>query len=63
MTVMITDVGAPLTAEELEKFEAHLQVQLPADYRQFLLKYNGGRPEPNLFTFQGQKRAPIVTTC
>lgn len=55
MTVMITDVGSPLTAEELEKFEAHLQVQLPADYRQFLLEYNGGRPEPNLFTFHGQE--------
>jgi len=55
MTVMITDAGSPLTAEELEKFEAHLQVRLPEEYRRFLLEYNGGRPEPNLFTFQDQE--------
>src|SRR4029077_4684503 len=31
----------------LAKFEKEHDVKLPADYRQFLLRQNGGRPEPN----------------
>jgi hypothetical protein len=41
----------PLTAERLATLERELKVPLPADYRDFLLKHNGGRPDLQRFTF------------
>ena len=34
--------------EELAAFEAQQQVELPPDYRQFILDNNGGRPQKNI---------------
>lgn len=33
---------------DITQFEIHNNVQLPEDYKDFLIKYNGGRPNPNL---------------
>jgi hypothetical protein len=41
----IENPGPRLSQEALAKFE--LQVKLPADYRDFLLRHNGGAPSPN----------------
>lgn len=47
--------------QEIEKFEQLIQSKLPDDYKQFLLKYNGGRPVKNecfkyVETWDGQSR-------
>jgi hypothetical protein len=39
----------PLTEARLKKFEEVLGATLPADYRDFLLRYNGGVPSPSDF--------------
>jgi hypothetical protein len=41
--------GPPLCAEDLDWFERRFQCQMPADYRGFLLNYNGGWPKPERF--------------
>ena len=41
----------PLTAEELQQAERHIGLQLPEEYRQFLLQHNGGHPEPCAFKY------------
>ncbi|HUC81845.1 MAG TPA: SMI1/KNR4 family protein [Flavisolibacter sp.] len=33
---------------DIDDFEKHNNVQLPDDYRQFLIHYNGGKPVPNI---------------
>jgi hypothetical protein len=45
--VRFHDAGPALSADLLAKFEKEHAIKLPADYRQFLLRQNGGRPEPN----------------
>lgn len=40
-----------LTVDQVNDFESRLGVTLPIDYKDFLLKYNGGYPRPNAFTF------------
>jgi hypothetical protein len=39
-----------VSEEQLQRFEAEHNLALPADYRQFLLSYNGGDP---LLTYNG----------
>ena len=36
---------------DVERFEQQIGTQLPSDYREFLMKYNGGRPDPSGFSF------------
>jgi hypothetical protein len=43
---------------EIAKFEREISAQLPTDYREFLLKHNGGSPKPNSF-----KIADGSTSC
>src|SRR4051812_44172422 len=42
MKLPLTEIGPPLTAADLEAFEARVRVNLPDDYRAFLLATNGG---------------------
>ncbi len=37
-----------LSIEELRAFEIENNIELPNDYKDFILQYNGGRPIPNL---------------
>ena len=37
----------------IESVEHRLQIALPGDYKQFVLKYDGGYPNPNHFTVDG----------
>ena len=43
----IIDSGMELTTIIIDKFEKELGVVLPEDYRQFMLKNNGGTPVGN----------------
>ncbi len=56
MSVTILDANhfGPLAEDRLAKLEAKLGARLPEDYRAFLLKYNGGRPDRQRFLFTGE---------
>lgn len=43
--------GPQITDEQLRAFERQ-RIVLPSDYRQFLLRTNGGVPTPNTFQFR-----------
>jgi cell wall assembly regulator SMI1 len=45
--VKFLDVGGQLTNESIAKFESELEIELPQDYRRFLLENNGGEPQEN----------------
>ena len=45
--VQLVDCGPALSETDVAAFEQRFNVKLPAAYRQFLLRHNGGRPEPN----------------
>ena len=47
MNVKIKNAFPPISEAQLIAFEKELGIKLPADYRAFLLKHNGGMPEPN----------------
>ena len=38
----------PVQASDISQFETHNNSELPVDYKNFLIKYNGGRPNPNV---------------
>jgi len=40
-----------LTIEEVEKIEREIGLIFPMEYKEHLLKYNGGKCEPNEFSF------------
>jgi cell wall assembly regulator SMI1 len=42
--------AGPTDEAAIRAFEAYMGHPLPADYRQFLLQHNGGRPEPDALT-------------
>lgn len=42
-----------LTPGQIRRFEDHLQVKLPEDYRRFLCKQNGGVPDKGMFKIKG----------
>lgn len=45
----ITKTGPTLNETDLADFEKKIGYNLPPDYRQFLLQYNGGKPVPDFF--------------
>lgn len=47
--VIIHDSRVTLVEADLVHFEQQLGFTLPSDYRAFLLRHNGGYPEPNYF--------------
>lgn len=49
ITIRDANQYGPLLEERLQAFEKRLGVILPPDYREFLKRYNGGRPEPSGF--------------
>lgn len=64
MSVEITGGKGPLTPEALAAAESTLGVKLPGDYRNFMLRHNGGRPKPDTFDIAwrpGQRAAAAGT--
>lgn len=47
--------GRPLTAISLKRAEKELGITFPAEYRRFMLKHNGGVPEPGYFLYKHAK--------
>ena len=49
--VTIRDSAEPVSSEQLDRIERSLKLRLPAEYRSFLLRANGGIPEPRHFHY------------
>jgi hypothetical protein len=47
--VRIHDQGAPVAPARIDQVETRLGIKLPPAYRAFLLNYNGGTPEPDVY--------------
>lgn len=47
-----TNRYGPLTEDRLSRLEARLKTRLPDDYRQFLLRHNGGQPTLGRFRYE-----------
>lgn len=60
MTVQIREPNKPVDSNRVRKFEISKGVQLPEQYRAFLLTYNGGRPEPNAFKYKDRSNGSLV---
>jgi hypothetical protein len=61
MISTIGDCGPPLIDNDIVLLENEIGARLPADYREFLLKHNGGRPSPSAFKLSGLKDNPFDT--
>ena len=49
----------PTTSDAIAKFERTRSLNLPGDYKAFLLANNGGSPRASLFPLQGRPHDPI----
>jgi len=49
MLEKIDNPGRSISESELNKIASEIGLELPTDYQAFLLKYNGGSPEPDAF--------------
>ena len=49
--ITIRDSAEPVSPEQLEGIERSLKCRLPAEYRSFLLRFNGGVPDPRFFPY------------
>jgi hypothetical protein len=49
--ITIRDSAESVSSDQLERIERSLNLRLPAQYRSFLLRANGGVPEPGLFHY------------
>ena len=59
MLIEIENPLEPLSKEAIQNAESALGVKFPNEYVQFLLKYNGGRPEPAGFDIEWRTNQPI----
>ena len=48
----MTDIGKPLKEDDLKELEVEFDIYLPEEYREFLLKSNGGVPIPDVFKYR-----------
>ena len=53
MTVKIKRKGTHIEDSDISAFEQRIDINLPADYREFLAENNGGVPEANEFDIPG----------
>lgn len=60
MDVKITGSEKQLTEDELRRAESVIGATLPKEYRQFLLKHNGGRPDPADFRITWKDRERLA---
>jgi len=49
----VGECARPLTEADINDLERYLGRRLPIAYKQFLLRYNGGRPTPEYFPIHG----------
>ncbi|MGK4000048.1 SMI1/KNR4 family protein [Sorangium sp. So ce1024] len=58
--VRTREAAGPVTCADVEGVERRLGVALPADYREFLLSRNGGRPERDLVSVPMCEASPYA---
>ena len=51
--IEIDEPAKPVTEKRLSNFESEIGATLPIEYRQFLLKFNGGSPFPDTVEIKG----------
>lgn len=51
MNIRMTESEEKLTPREIKEAEKIINIQLPDEYKSFLLLYNGGHPEPGTFKY------------
>ncbi len=51
----------PLNLFQIEEIEEFVGLNFPREYKEHLLKYNGGRCEPNIFSFNANGK--ITESC
>src|SRR5690625_1960625 len=51
----MTDTNSKLTAQDIEYFQKESNIQLTNNYKDFLLKWNGGYIEPHLFNISDEQ--------
>ncbi|NGN97623.1 SMI1/KNR4 family protein [Grimontia sp. S25] len=51
----INDAGSVISVDAIEVLESRLESSLPRSYREFLMNYGGGYPEPDCYIFSGEK--------
>ena len=61
-TIKFVDSQAPLSEADLQAVEARLGISFPSDYRHFLRRHNGGRPELDTFHFK-YETGPYTDSC
>jgi len=54
----ITDEGPEIGLKDIENLEAELKARLTSDYRDFLLRHNGGVPTPDTIEVSGAPEMP-----
>ena len=55
MNIEIEGVTIPITLEDIEGFENKYKLELPQDYKYFLLNHNGGMPKIRRFKTKNEK--------
>ncbi len=60
MALVIQNVGAPIDETTVRQFEQTVGADIPTDYRDFLLKNNGGKPTPNVFDIPQENNASVL---
>jgi hypothetical protein len=58
MLCKILEPNAPVDADRISSFEERHEISLPKAYRDFLLRHNGGQPEPAAFPIEGMPDNP-----
>jgi len=53
MNVRIENPGPAINESDIAAFEREIGYTLPEDYREFMLRHNGGKPHPNAILIDG----------
>ena len=63
-TIVNSFLAGRTNARQLAAFERYIGYRLPRAYRTFLLRYNGGYPEPDAFILpKGRRKEEHVVFC
>lgn len=60
--MVFTDCGPAIDSQDVQEMEQALQLQVPAEYRAFLLRTNGGVPARTVFDFTNVKDKKLSRT-
>lgn len=58
MAFKMLEIGCKISVDDIRQLELVLNMTLPDEYKEFLYKYNGGRPDPAAFNIHGFPNNP-----